>query len=127
MSLVIRLPWPDSRLAPNRKNGKVWQSSLGAKVSARDAGFYAAKAAGAFTARDGTIPLSILFLAPDKRRRDLDGLLSSMKPALDGIASALGLDDYRFAPILVDRAPGPKGGAVIVAVGVTVQSFMEVA
>ena len=129
-AVIIRLPWQSSSLAPNRRNGKHWTATHAAKAAARDHAFMigclAAKAAEGFKAPDGDIPLSILFLTPDKRRRDLDGLLSSMKPALDGIAQALNLDDYRFRPILVDRAPGPKGGAVIVAVGVTIQSFTEV-
>ena len=124
--MIIRLPWQSSSLAPNRRNGKHWTATHAAKAAAHHEGFWCAKAAGAFTAPDGDIPLSILFLTPDKRRRDLDGLLSSMKPALDGIAQALNLDDYRFRPILVDRAPGPKGGAVIVAVGVTIHSFQEI-
>ena len=36
------------------------------------------------------------FYPPDKRKRDDDGLLSSMKAARDGIADALGIDDSRF-------------------------------
>ena len=124
--MIIRLIWQHASLAPNRRSGKHWTATHALKVAAKNDAYIAAKAAGAFNAPDGDIPLSILFLTPDKRRRDLDGCLSSLKPALDGIAAAIGVDDYRFRPILVDRAPGPKGGAVIVAVGVTIQSFTEI-
>ena len=123
--MIIRLPWPDSALMPNRKNGKHWGASLDAKVNALEYAYMATKAAGTFTPGDGAIPISILFLEPDKRRRDLDNLLASMKPAIDGIAKALNVDDHRFSPILLDRATGPKYGAVVVAVGVTIQSFQE--
>jgi len=33
---------------------------------------------------------------PDNRRRDADGVLASLKSALDGVADALGIDDHRF-------------------------------
>jgi len=37
------------------------------------------------------------FYAPDKRRRDDDNIIASMKAARDGIADAFGIDDHRFA------------------------------
>lgn len=80
---------------------------------------------GDYKPPEGNIALSLLFLTPDKRKRDLDGMLSSAKHALDGIAQALGVDDSRFKPILVDAVLGPKGGALIAAVGVEIRSGMS--
>lgn len=40
--------------------------------------------------------LRITFYTPDKRRRDLDGMLSSLKSAIDGIADGLNVNDSRF-------------------------------
>lgn len=83
-------------------------------------------AAGPFTPPDGYIPLSLLYLTPDKRHRDCDNMLAASKALLDGVALAMGIDDKRFKPVMVDWAHGPdKVGALIVAVGVEmVQAVM---
>lgn len=121
--MIVRLPFPDPALSPNRAKGRAWQALLAKKLAARDAGFYATKqAATEFEAPSGDIALSLLFLTPDKRRRDADNLLAASKSMLDGMADALGVDDRRFRPILVDWQPGPPGGALLVAVGVEIRS-----
>ena len=118
--LTIRLPWPDTSLMANRKNGKHWLSSHAAKVRARETAFFAAKEAlgrNILTAA-GQMPVSITWVAPNKIRRDLDGLLSAEKPRLDGIAAALGIDDSQFTPLILDRAlDSEKKGFVLVDIG----------
>src|SRR3546814_18481183 len=91
------LPWPDSQLMPNRKNGRHWGATVEAKVAARTAGLYAAQAAlqGHTVNLGERIPARITFVAPNKRKRDLDNLLGAMKHALDGIALYLEVDDSR--------------------------------
>jgi crossover junction endodeoxyribonuclease RusA len=128
MNIIIRLPFPLSELSPNRKNGKYWGSTIKAKKSQREDAFYATKqAANGFKPPDGYIPLSLLFLTPDARHRDLDNLLASAKSAVDGVASALGINDSRFKPILIDFARGTdKVGAMICGVNVTMTQAMEV-
>lgn len=117
--MIVKLPFPDAALFPNRKNGKHWSASQPAKVAAREYGYFAAKQAMAgFSVADGQIPLSIVFAPPDARKRDLDNMLAAMKPALDGIAAALGVDDARFRPVTIDVGDVGKPGAVILAVGV---------
>jgi crossover junction endodeoxyribonuclease RusA len=118
--LTIRLPWPDTSLMANRRNGKHWLSSHGAKVRARETAFFAAKEAlgrNSFVVA-GQMPVSITWVAPNKVRRDLDGLLSAEKPRLDGIAAALGIDDSQFTPLTLDRAlDAEKKGFVLVQIG----------
>lgn len=118
--LTIRLPWPDTSLMSNRKNGKHWLSSHAAKVRARESAFFAAKEAlgrNSLTAT-GQMPVSITWVAPNRIRRDLDGLLSAEKPRLDGIAAALGIDDSQFMPLILDRAlDAEKKGFVLVEIG----------
>lgn len=58
--------------------------------------------------------IRLLFSPPDKRRRDIDNMLASMKASLDGIALAIGCDDVEFCPVILDRAPPEKGGSVLV-------------
>lgn len=124
MTLTIELPWPDSKLAPNRVRGH-WAKVSGIKAKAFEAAYMLTFQAvnqhkGPWHSLIGdAVPLAITFNPPDKRRRDLDGLLSSMKQSLDGVATALTIDDSRFSPITLKRGEVRKGGSVTVAIGAT--------
>jgi crossover junction endodeoxyribonuclease RusA len=55
---------------------------------------------------------------PDKRRRDWDNIVASLKSGLDGIADALGIDDSRFR-LSIDMLPEVvKGWRVDVVVDI---------
>jgi len=118
--LQIVLPWPDSRLMPNRKNGRHWGATAEAKVRSRTDGLYQAMYAlkgNQFKPGD-RIPTRITFVAPNKRKRDLDNLLGAMKHALDGIAMYLEVDDSRFRPLILDDGlDKEKKGFVLVELG----------
>jgi len=43
-----------------------------------------------------TVRCRATFYCPDRRRRDRDNLAAMLKPAWDGIALAIGIDDGRF-------------------------------
>lgn len=121
--MIIHLPFPDAALFPNRSKGRHWTALASTRDAAHKAGYWATKQAAAdYVAPDGHIPLSLLFLTPDKRHRDADNMLAAAKHLLDGMASALGVDDRRFKPLLVDWATGARPGALIAAVGVTIVS-----
>jgi crossover junction endodeoxyribonuclease RusA len=124
--MVIRLPFPAAELFPNRKNGTHWTKTKAVKDGQRLAGMLCTKAAMQDQAAHNWpefIPLSLVYMLPDKRKRDADNMLAASKALLDGMAEALGVDDSRFRPVLVDWMPGhPKVGALVVAVGVTIRS-----
>jgi len=91
-----------------------------AKVRARESAFFAAKEALGRNslASAGRLPVSITWVAPNRIRRDLDGLLCAEKPRLDGIAAALGIDDSQFRPMTLDGALDvEKKGFVLVEIG----------
>jgi crossover junction endodeoxyribonuclease RusA len=123
--VIIRLPFPARELFPNRKNGKHWAATNSTKESQRQAAYWLTKEAMQ-TAKaqwpEGNIPLSLVYLTPDKRKRDADNMLAASKALLDGMAKALNVDDSRFKPILVDWALGPKEGALVAAVGISIVS-----
>jgi len=126
MNLIIRLPFPHPDLFPNRKNGKHFRATLEIKQKQKDEGFFATKAAGSFNAPDGYIALSLLYLTPDRRHRDMDNMLAASKALLDGMALALNVDDKRFKPIFIDWEYNPeKVGALYAAVGVQSLSGVE--
>lgn len=125
--MIIRLPFPFPALFPNRKNGKHWTVTKEIKAMAREGAVEGTKmASGAFSDNGKDIPLSIVFIAPDARLRDLDNCLAAAKPQIDGIADALGVNDKRFRPILLNYVAGDKPGAMLVAVGVQITTTMEV-
>ena len=98
MTPELILPWPDRALHPNVKVH--WSVKAKAAKAARQLEFVLAREAGwrELKLPDGPLHVWIDGYAVDRRRRDADGLLSSLKPALDGIADSLGIDDRRFVP-----------------------------
>ena len=131
--IIIRLDWPDSRLLPNRANGKHWGGLAAIKSKAKGDAYTLTKNAlkglkSPWPEFKGDIPVSLLFMQPDGRRRDVDGMLSSAKHQIDGVCAALGIDDSRLRPLWIDRQRSPaKGtGALFVAVGLQSMSGTEI-
>ena len=117
--LTVELPWFNAALAPNRANGRAWGGLAATKSKAKaDACTLTQNAAkGRKLSTLEKYPLCILFVAPDNRRRDLDGCHGAIKHYLDGVALALGIDDSQFRPIRLDYQVGPKPGKVVIEVG----------
>lgn len=108
---IIHLPWPPSVLSPNSRADR--RAATPHRKAYREAGFYAAKEARAAIPADAE--LAIKFFPPDRKRRDLDNMLASIKAGLDGIALAAGVDDSGWS-LSLDRGEPVKGGAVLVQV-----------
>lgn len=97
----IELPWPSKSLSPNARVH--WAEMARAKRKARHAAWGFTKAvmsAAGIKAGAMRTPLSVrLTFHPEiDRARDLDNMQARMKAGLDGIASALGIDDVHFRP-----------------------------
>lgn len=118
MTLRIDLPWPSPNLHPNSRVhwSKRSASAKRARMDANLATLGAMNAQGRPKLGAGEIVLTLTFRPPPvNRKRDADNLLAAMKSALDGVADALKVDDWRFAFTL--RAGDPvKGGMVVVEV-----------
>lgn len=114
-TLTITLPWPPSALSPNARHTH-WSQLAKAKRRYRAACHLEALAGHCRRmAADTRLHLHLTFVPPDRRRRDLDNLIASMKAGLDGIADALGVDDsrWRLTCAVDERA---IGGMVRVAI-----------
>lgn len=108
----ICLPWPDRELHPNARAHWGRKAKL-AKLSKIEAGWYAEAAGWGRTEwPEGRLHVWIDAYPPDRRRRDADGLLSSLKAHLDGIAEVMGVDDRRFVPHPFIKDEVRKGGEV---------------
>jgi crossover junction endodeoxyribonuclease RusA len=95
--MLITLHWPDRRLNPNSRPH--WATKAKLAKNYKEYGYVTARLAMIQDKKykfDGKIALDIKFYPKDKRRRDLDNCLASIKHGLDGIAQALGVDDSCF-------------------------------
>ena len=80
------------------------------------AGMMITRDAGLAVPVEGALQWRLVFCPPDKRRRDLDNLYSSMKNTSDGIFAALGADDSRIKRAVLEFGPVEPGGAVYVEI-----------
>lgn len=110
---MILLPWPAKELSPNARVH--WSKKAAAAKYARLYAFVRTKEAK-LSVGAGKVLLAIEFVKPSRRRMDLDNMLASIKPHIDGVAQGLGVDDARFR-YLLDVAEEPvKGGLVRVSI-----------
>ena len=109
---MILLDWPPRTLSPNARAH--WATKAHAVKSYREHAWVMALAAGVSIPASGTIRITITFRPPNKRRRDIDNMLASIKAGLDGIATALACDDSRFE-ITMRRGDvlRPHGGVMV--------------
>ena len=91
----IVLPWPPSSLSGHAKGH--WRAKSGDTAKHRLWALHATKAAGLSVSATGDIRIHIRFVPPD-RRGDRTNFPNRVKPAIDGIAAALGVNDARFLP-----------------------------
>lgn len=107
----IILPWPTRNLSPNSRAH--WALRAKSKKESREYARIAtlqAKITG--LPESGRLAVWIDGYAPDRRHRDVDNFLASLKAALDGVADALGINDKRFVPYPYIKDEVKKGGEV---------------
>lgn len=117
--MVVSLPWPPRAASPNARAH--WATVHRARSKYRADARILAIAAGAIDF-SRTLPkgvalrVTLRVYPPDKRRRDWDNIIASLKSGLDGIADALGIDDSLFR-LAIDMLPLPvKGGRIDIVI-----------
>lgn len=90
----ITFGWPPRECSPNWRGH--WARKAKAAKAYKAACWALAKEAGVAVKWGGPVLLRIEFVPPDRRGRDLDNMLASIKAALDGLALAIGINDKRF-------------------------------
>lgn len=114
---MIVLPFPPASLSGHAKGH--WRSKSGPTAKHREWARLATKAAAPTVPAAGDIQVCIRFVPPD-RRGDRTNYPNRMKPYLDGIADALGVNDRRFLPSYQFAEP-EKPGRVEVTVSAPFQ------
>jgi crossover junction endodeoxyribonuclease RusA len=113
--MKIILPFPPVDVSPNARLH--WSRVAKAKKQYRSDCYYDAKSQGV-RPKVGIVDkflIHLVFYPPDKRRRDWDNMLASMKSGLDGLADALKVDDSKWQ-ISFNVAEPFKGGKVEVTI-----------
>jgi len=105
---LIRLGWPSRCLHPNSRIDR--RRATQSRQKARAEGWAEAKRIGLPALPETHV--EVTFYPPDNRRRDVDGMFSSIKAHLDGIAEAMDVDDAGWTFTLTKGEP-VKGGAVL--------------
>ncbi len=116
--MTVTLGWPSRALSPNARTH--WATLARAKKAARYEGWRAATGmvvrlpVAVVVGTPVSLRIQVTFHPPNARRRDLDNCIASIKPHLDGISDAIGIDDSRWiwaAPVM---AKPEKPGRVVV-------------
>lgn len=109
----ILLPWPTSDLSPNARGH--WAIKARAKKAYRATCAAQARSQGLTRLNDERLHLKITFVPLNRRARDLDNLLASLKSGLDGLCDVLGVDDSKWS-IEISKADDRIGGFVEIEV-----------
>lgn len=113
VSASIELVWPPSILSGHAKGNLRWAKICATKQH-REWARLATLEVMPPVPGAGDIPIRFTFVPPDNRG-DRTNFPNRLKPAIDGIAEALGVNDKRFLPSYAFRTP-EKPGRIIVEV-----------
>jgi len=114
-ALPLSFPWPPSALRPNASSPGAWRYKQAAAKAYKADCAIACRAAGLRRLEASKAHLTLRFLPPDRRRRDLDNLLASSKWLIDAVSEAIGVDDCHFSYTILRGEP-LKGGIVEVTI-----------
>lgn len=103
---TITLPWPPASLSGHTAGH--WRSKSGPTAKHREWARLATLAAGVTVPMTGDIRIHIKFVPPD-RRGDRTNFPNRLKSSIDGIATALGVNDARFLPSYEFAEPEKPG------------------
>ena len=96
--IVVIVPWPHRYLSPNSR--VVWaakyQVSSKARLLSKLLTLEIFGCGNKANPVDGVIKVRLVAHAYDRRKRDEDNLIASMKPYLDGVADAIQVNDACF-------------------------------
>lgn len=110
--MIVKLPWPPSGLNPNARLHRMAVAKL--KATYRAVCADAARFQGGGKIEADALTLRLTFVPPDRRHRDLDNMLSSIKAGLDGLADVLQVNDRSWS-LALERSKD-VGGFVQVAI-----------
>lgn len=112
--VLIRLPWPSKRTSPNASGQGKWREKADAAKSYKETCQKTCWDQKVRKQPFETAEVHITIYMPDRRKRDLDNVLSSIKQGLDAVAEATGVDDSKWNVLALYRGGVHKGGLIAV-------------
>lgn len=104
------LPWPDKKLSPNARQH--WAILAKAKSHAKERAFWLTKEARIGKIEAERLSVRYVIFPPDRRARDQDNIIASIKAYADGIAQAIGLDDSKWDISIVSGGSRGREGMI---------------
>lgn len=111
--MIVSFPWPHRNLSPNARAH--WAEKAKRAKAYRTGVAWEAQAAGLRAIEAERVHVAVEFMPPDRRARDLDNMLATIKPGLDGIADVIGVDDSKWT-LAIKRGDPVKRGRVVVCI-----------
>lgn len=121
----VDLPWPPTALRPNASSPGAWRRKSEAAKAYKADCIITCRAAGLARVNVDWLHLTLRFCPPDKRRRDLDNLLASVKHGIDAVSHVVGVDDCHFGFTIL-RGDPVKGGQVIITIASDARPIGEI-
>ncbi|MBW3095660.1 endonuclease [Pseudohoeflea coraliihabitans] len=109
--IKLQLPWFDPILNPNKRVH--WAPEAKAKRKARMDTAWLTRTAGGALLNCEQVHVSMTFVPPDRRARDLDNMAAATKAHRDGIADVIGIDDSRWSLSFRKVEPSPPGSVLV--------------
>ena len=110
----IELPFPARVLFPTARPNRV-QKAREVKLQRYWAYVSTLSACVGECKPKGIIEYRIVYTPKTNRRRDEDGVISSCKSYLDGVAQALGIDDHIFRHRGTEAMPAKAPGSLVLS------------
>jgi crossover junction endodeoxyribonuclease RusA len=124
MIIPVTLGWPSVDLSPNARVH--WATLARAKKHARNEAYFQVWQARAhwlyLPKRELSVSAQVTFYPPNANRRDVDNFIARIKPHLDGIADAIGVDDSKWTWAAPVMAAPQKPARVLVTLTVEAAS-----
>ena len=112
---MIVLPWPPSILSGHANGNRRWEKIAETRKH-RGWAKAATLAVMPTVPAEGDIHIRITFVPPNNRG-DRTNYPNRMKPSIDGLAEALGVNDHRFLPSYAFLPPDRMNPRVLVEIG----------
>ena len=112
MSILVGLPWMPKELSPNTRVG--YRKKAEIYSQAKNDAYILARAHLEDAEKHDYWEAKYLFHPPDKRKRDLDNMISSCKAYLDGLCAAYDIDDEQIKRMVGVLRPSFKPGKVLI-------------
>jgi Holliday junction resolvase RusA-like endonuclease len=112
--MKIELDFPPADLFPNRSAGKHWGAVYATKSAYKEKCWWATAAQAEPLHNPKAIKLTLTYMMPDGRHRDVDNLLAASKAGLDAMAQVLTVNDKIFEPITVHRVYKCKPAKIVI-------------